>query len=248
MEKRGGMTLLPRACAEEMSRSDRGGGAAFSLLANSAKRRRPLCPSGISPASRERRIANSHSSKWLCAVTIAAVLLTPFAAPAQDASEKEIERYRAMISDPMSNPGFLAVDRGEQLWAAVRGAKNASLAICDLGEGPGKLEGAFARLPRFFADAGKVMDLEQRLLWCMQTVQGLDTKDVVARRFSKPGVQSDMEDLIAFIANKSNGMKIEPQLAKPGHRAVGARGTASAHPVHIRPLADARRLADHRHG
>ena len=28
-------------------------------------------------------------------------------------AEKEIERYREMISDPMSNPGFLAVDRGE---------------------------------------------------------------------------------------------------------------------------------------
>ena len=30
-----------------------------------------------------------------------------------DASEKEIERYRAMINDPMANPGYLAVDRGE---------------------------------------------------------------------------------------------------------------------------------------
>ena len=34
---------------------------------------------------------------------------------AQDAAEKEIEKYRAMISDPMSNPGYLAVDRGEVL-------------------------------------------------------------------------------------------------------------------------------------
>ena len=37
--------------------------------------------------------------------------------PPYIATEKEIERYRAMISDPMSNPGFLAVDRGEALWA-----------------------------------------------------------------------------------------------------------------------------------
>ena len=92
---------------------------------------------------------------------------------AEDASEKEIERYRAMISDPMSNPGFLAVDRGEILWSEKRGTKNMSLEGCDLGLGPGKLEGAYAKLPRFFADSGKVMDLEQRLLWCMQTVQGL---------------------------------------------------------------------------
>ena len=34
---------------------------------------------------------------------------------ADDVSEKEIERYRAMINDPMANPGYLNVDRGEQL-------------------------------------------------------------------------------------------------------------------------------------
>jgi sulfur-oxidizing protein SoxA len=139
-------------------------------------------------------------------------------------AEKEIERYRAMISDPMSNPGFLAVDRGEVLWAQKRGEKNVSLETCDLGEGPGKLEGAYARLPRFFADADKVMDLEQRLLWCMQKVQGLDTKDVVARRFSGPGRASDMEDLVAFIANKSSGMKIEPQLTHAREQEMAAVG------------------------
>ncbi len=146
--------------------------------------------------------------------------------PAQDLSEKEIERYRAMISDPMSNPGYLNVDRGEQLWSLARGAKNVSLETCDLGVGAGKLEGAFARLPRFFADTGKVMDLEQRLLWCMASVQELDTKDVIARRFSGPGRTSDMEDLVGFIANKSNGMAYEPQLQHPKEQEMLAVGAA----------------------
>ncbi len=101
---------------------------------------------------------------------------------AQDA-EKEIERYRAMISDPMSNPGYLAVDRGEVLWSEKRGTKNVSLETCDLGLGAGKLEGAFAKLPRYFADADRVMDLEQRLLWCMQNIQGLDTKDLIIEEY-----------------------------------------------------------------
>src|SRR3954447_9332012 len=143
------------------------------------------------------------------ATALLALATLGLAARAQDASEKEIERYRAMISDPMSNPGFLAVDRGEALWAEKRGTRNVSLEGCDLGLGAGKLEGAYAKLPRYFADADKVMDLEQRLLWCMQNVQGFDTKDVVARRFSAPGRASDMEDLVAYIANKSNGMKID---------------------------------------
>lgn len=145
------------------------------------------------------------------AMTLAAGHLTAQAPPLDD-SEKEIERYRQMLSDPFSNPGFLAVDRGEVLWSEKRATKSASLEACDLGEGPGKLDGAFAKLPRYFADADRVMDTEQRLLWCMDKLQGLDTKDVLARRFSGPGRASDLEDLTAFIANKSSGMKIEPQL------------------------------------
>lgn len=37
------------------------------------------------------------------------------AAETADAGEKEIERYREMINDPMANPGYLNVDRGEIL-------------------------------------------------------------------------------------------------------------------------------------
>lgn len=143
-----------------------------------------------------------------------------------DPTEQEIERYRAMISDPMANPAFLNVDRGEALWAQPRGTKNVSLQGCDLGEGVGKLEGAYARLPRYFRDADRVMDLEQRLLWCMENVQGLDTKDVVKRRFSSPNVVSDMEDLVAFVANKSSGMKFAVTLSHPKEQEMFAVGEA----------------------
>ena len=140
--------------------------------------------------------------------------------------EKEIERYRAMINDPMSNPGYLNVDRGEALWKTARGTKNTTLEGCDLGDGPGKLDGAFAKLPRYFADADRVMDLEQRLLHCMQSLQGLDTADVVKRKFSGPGVTSDMEDLVAFIANKSSGMKISVPQAHAKEQEMYAIGEA----------------------
>jgi L-cysteine S-thiosulfotransferase len=169
-------------------------------------------------------------TKWKAAVF--AVAVATFApglmatANAQGSSEAEIQKYREMISDPMSNPGFLAVDRGEALWKTARGKNNVSLEKCDLGEGPGKLEGAFAKLPRYFADADKVMDLEQRLLWCMDKVQALDTAEVVKRRFSKPGVVSDLEDLVAFIANKSSGMKYEAQLKHPKEKEMFAIGEA----------------------
>lgn len=158
------------------------------------------------------------------AITIAGI--AGVMAQPQDESEREIERYRAMINDPMANPGYLAVDRGEVLWSQARGTRNVSLETCDLGEGPGKLEGAYAKLPRYFQDADRVMDIEQRLLWCMDKIQGLDTADVIRRRFSGPGRASDMEDLVAFIANKSNGMRIEPQTSHPREREMVAMGEA----------------------
>lgn len=145
---------------------------------------------------------------------------------ATDTTEQEIERYRAMISDPMANPAFLNVDRGEALWARPSGTKNVSLQGCDLGEGPGKLAGSYARLPRYFKDADRVMDLEQRLLWCMETLQGADSKDIISRRFGGPGVVSDMEDLVAFIANKSNGMKIAVSVSHPKEQEMYAVGEA----------------------
>lgn len=160
------------------------------------------------------------------AIFAAASMAAEQAGQSKDESEREIERYREMLSDPLSNPGYLNVDRGEQLWKTARGAKNVSLESCDLGEGPGKLEGAYARLPRYFKDADRVMDLEQRLLWCMENIQGLDTKEILSRRFSSPGKTSDMEDLVAFIANKSNGMKFEAPLANAKEQEMFAVGRA----------------------
>ena len=174
------------------------------------------------------RTRKFHQS-WSRLVAAAALALTigGHLGPARaDDGEKEIERYRAMINDPMANPGYLNVDRGEALWKEARGAKSVSLEKCDLGQGPGKLEGAYANLPRHFADTDKVMDLEQRLLFCMESLQALDTKDVLSRKFSSPGKTSDMEDLVAYIANKSSGMKIAQSLAHPKEQEMYAVGEA----------------------
>lgn len=153
-------------------------------------------------------------------------LASPSHAQTEEETEKGLEKYREMMSDPMSNPGYLFVDRGEELWALKRGANNVSLESCDLGVGPGKLEGAYAQLPRYFADSDKVMDLEVRLLWCMEKIQGLDTIEIKQRKFSAPGRDSDMEALTAFIANKSDGMQFSIPLTHPKEQQAYALGEA----------------------
>jgi L-cysteine S-thiosulfotransferase len=175
--------------------------------------------------ARARRFATALGVTAFSVALMLSVPLNGATAQTTDA-EKEIERYREMINDPFANPAYLNVDRGALLWKAARGTKNVSLEGCDLGLGAGKVDGAYAKLPRHFADADKVMDLEQRLLWCMDKVQGLDTADVIKRRFSGPGVQSDMEDLVAFIANKSSGRKLEAQTSHPKEQELAAIGEA----------------------
>ena len=68
--------------------------------------------------------------------------MLPCFAPAQQDTQKEIERYRQLLQD--GNPAELYEARGEELWKTRRGPKNASLEQCDLGLGPGIVKGAFA--------------------------------------------------------------------------------------------------------
>ena len=89
-------------------------------------------------------------------------------------TEKGIDRYRELIAD--GNPAELWEMQGEELWKKKAGPKNASLEQCDLGLGPGVLKGAYAQLPRYFPDAGKVQDVEMRIAHCMKTLQGGEPK------------------------------------------------------------------------
>ncbi|MBL8585497.1 MAG: sulfur oxidation c-type cytochrome SoxA [Bradyrhizobiaceae bacterium] len=172
--------------------------------------------------------------KNACHIAALAAILAAFTASAvaqtatEEDSEKALEKYRAMISDPMSNPGYLAVDSGEALWATKRGPKNVSLETCDLGEGPGKLDGAYAKLPRYFADADRVMDAESRILWCMETVQGIDTAPLRKKPFASSGGNpaTEIEALVAFVANKSNGHKYAARMEHPKEREMVALGEA----------------------
>jgi sulfur-oxidizing protein SoxA len=119
---------------------------------------------------------------------------------------------RQMLAE--DNPGELWVDRGKALFYQKRGPKNASLEGCDFGMGPGKLEGAAARLPRYFADTDKVQDLETRLISCMVRLQGFKEADVIRRAISPGGSSgSDVEALALYITSRSNGMPVNVTLS-----------------------------------
>jgi L-cysteine S-thiosulfotransferase len=143
-------------------------------------------------------------------VIAGAALLIGSAAWSQGQSPKSttdgIAEYRKMLED--GNPAELFEAKGEALWKQRRGPKSASLEACDLGQGPGVVKGAFVRLPRWFADTGRVQDLESRLLSCIETLQGIAAADIAAAPFGR-GEQANIDALVAYVAAASRGQRFD---------------------------------------
>jgi sulfur-oxidizing protein SoxA len=151
------------------------------------------------------------------AVACSAVLALA-AAPAFSQQQSPYADYQRMTAE--NAPLELFELAGEEAWKKRQGPKSASLERCDLGQGPGALKGAYAGLPRYFADADRVMDLESRLLHCMITLQGRGREEATKRVFGNADDPSEMEVLSVYIARHSNGMPMRPGSGHPKEKAA----------------------------
>jgi len=154
----------------------------------------------------------------------AALLVVAVQASAQKSASDAIAEYRAALQD--GNPADLNAARGEGLWKTMRGPSNVSLEQCDLGLGAGKVKGAAAKLPRYFADTKRVMDVESRLVHCMVTLQGFKFEEFTTRTaFSAEGQRATViEDLVAYIYDESRDMAISVPQGHKEEKAAYARG------------------------
>lgn len=140
------------------------------------------------------------------------------ASPSESAAEEVARQKELLLKTSGILPGELYVAQGEELFFQVRGPKGKSLADCDWGgEGESGLEGAYARMPRFFEDTGKVEDLDSRIRSCMTRVQGLRPEDVK---------RSEVAAIAAFVASRSNGYPVRVALDHPQMRAMYQAGEA----------------------
>jgi sulfur-oxidizing protein SoxA len=155
-----------------------------------------------------------------CAIAALATVLAPQAAaqakPPADPTAAEFDKFREVLEE--DNPAELFEVRGKELWFAKRGPKNASLEQCDLGLGPGVVKGAYAQLPRYFADVGQVMDAERRIVHCMTALQGFSAAELAKRPFSTATATPDPVSLVTFVAGQSRGMKIAVPQKHPEER------------------------------
>jgi len=154
----------------------------------------------------------------VCAVALGVSLAAATAA----AQESQFAQYQKMVAE--GSPVELFELVGEELWQKKQGPKNASLEQCDLGLGPGRVKGAHARLPRYFKDVDRVMDVETRLLHCMMTLQGRSREDALKRPFGNADKPSEMEYLSAYVAGQSRGYKMSPGMSHPQEQESYALG------------------------
>jgi sulfur-oxidizing protein SoxA len=165
----------------------------------------------------------SHVKRAACAIGAAAIAVAVGGALAQGNTQDEIAKYREALQD--GNPAELWELRGEEMWKQPRGPKKVSFQSCDLGLGPGVVKGAYAHLPRYFADADRVMDLESRLVWCMVHQQGYTSADATKRPFGDGSARrSDLEALTAYVTGQSRGVTMDVALDHPKTREMYALG------------------------
>ena len=165
--------------------------------------------------SRSRRAA-----RLVAAASVMALAATAFG---QSNTADEIAKYRAALQD--GNPAELWEARGEGMWKEPRGPAKVSLEKCDLGMGPGVVKGAYTQLPRYFADADRVMDLETRLVWCMVKIQGYTEADAKKNPFGAGNDRkADMEALVAYVTSESRGIKMNVPQSHPKEREAYALG------------------------
>lgn len=169
---------------------------------------------------------NLKTTTLACAFALCAPVLSH----AQDDAAAGIAQYREMLAD--GNPAELFEMKGEELWRQKRGPKNVSLEQCDLGKGPGVVQGAFVELPRFFADTGRVQDLESRLITCMETLQGIEASKLVNTRSFGKGETANVVAMATWIGAQSKDMRfnlpqkhaLEKQMYEVGKRLFFMRG------------------------
>ena len=163
----------------------------------------------------------------LAAAVAAAGPWTLASAQMDDPVAAEFDKFREVLEK--DNPAELWEVKGEQLWKSPGGPNKVSLEKCDLGLGPGVVKGAYAQMPRYFADVDRVMDAEARIVHCMITLQGYTLAELSKAPFSNATRTPDPVSITTYVAAQSAGMKLAPPQNHPREKETYAVGKEIFH-------------------
>jgi len=112
---------------------------------------------------------------------------------------------RALQQDDFENPGYLWVDKGEDLWNKVDGKAGKSCATCH-DDAAVSMKGVGAAMPKWDAKLGKPLTMEQRINTCR-------TDNMEAKEWKWESDQ--MLSMTTYVKNQSRGMPVNVQADGP---------------------------------
>lgn len=119
---------------------------------------------------------------------------------------------RALQDDEFANPVSFAIDDGRSLWTAAPGGARNSCADCH-GEAGRSMRGVAARYPAWDGQAGRVVDLESRIILCR-----------TGRQQAEPFAYESkaLIGMTAFVTAQSRGLPISVDASGPALRHLEA--------------------------
>lgn len=112
---------------------------------------------------------------------------------------------QAMQGDDFNNPGFLAVEQGEGLWAKVEGAAGKACASCH-NDATVSMKGVAATYPKWNAKLDKPVNLEQQVNLCRAGEMKADPWT-----FGSP----ELTAMTTYVRNQSRDMPVSPRVDGP---------------------------------
>ncbi len=108
---------------------------------------------------------------------------------------------QAMQMDDFDNPAFTSVELGESLWSTVDGEVGKSCESCH-SDASESMRGVRAQMPKWNAEAGKPMTLEQTINACREENMKAD-----AWKWES----NEMLGMTAYVGLQSRGMPLQPK-------------------------------------
>jgi len=112
---------------------------------------------------------------------------------------------QALQKDDFDNPGFLWVEKGEELWSKVDGEAGKSCASCH-NDAASSMKGVGASMPKWDDKLKRPMTMEQRVNNCR-------TENMKAKEWKWES--DNMLSMTAFVKNQSRGMPVNVQVDGP---------------------------------
>jgi len=142
---------------------------------------------------------------WLCLLSCVFGIAQDYNPPL-DPFEEAMKQRELFIQTAGILPGELFAFEGEELFFTARGPNDVTMEECDFGLGPGVIEGAYAQLPRYFADSDRVEDADTRVVTCMTMVQVFSMEEID---------RDEVKALVAYVASLSGGEEIQLDMSPP---------------------------------